>query len=157
METLQLLVLVQAMSAWFLTGLIWVIQIVHYPLMAGVGTSQWVAYQRSHMSRITWIVAPAMLIEATSCFLCLLLASADSSAATMLWNTPWAHAALAALLGLVWVSTWLLQVPAHRTLSTGLDPASIRRLVVSNWIRTTAWSVRAALLAFMIGSMITPQ
>ena len=32
--------LLQAAASWFLTGLIWIIQVVHYPLMSRVGADR---------------------------------------------------------------------------------------------------------------------
>jgi hypothetical protein len=43
-------------------------------------------------------------------------------------------------------STWRLQVPRHDALARGWDAAAHRALVRSNWVRTAAWSARAALL-----------
>jgi hypothetical protein len=43
-----------------LCGLIWTIQLVHYPLFALVGEAQWVAYGEAHRQRITWLVLPLM-------------------------------------------------------------------------------------------------
>lgn len=154
MLTLEFLVLVQACSVWFLTGLIWVIQVVHYPLMAKVGEAGWLEYERLHMVRITRIVAPAMLIEAASCVLCLTLVLASESPQITLAQSTMAHTTLAVLLLVVWGSTWLLQVPAHQRLSVGFDPHMVRKLVVSNWARTIAWSARSILLGFMLYSII---
>jgi hypothetical protein len=47
-----------------------------------------------------------------------------------------------ALLALIWVSTALLQVPAHTRLGRGWDATTHRRLVSTNWIRTAAWLAR---------------
>lgn len=150
MGTFELLLLVQAACAWFLTGLIWVIQLVHYPLMARVGEAGWVGYQHAHMRRITWIVGPMMLIEAGSGAMCLLLVIngldvGSGSGGSLVW-----HGVLIALLIVVWGSTWLLQVPAHTQLAGGFDAGAHRRLVRSNWIRTGAWSTRAVLLGVML-------
>jgi hypothetical protein len=53
----------------------------------------------------------------------------------------------AALLIVVWVSTFTLQVPAHRALLQGWSEPVHRRLVLTNWIRTAAWTLRAGILA----------
>ena len=39
----------------------------------------------------------------------------------------------------------LVQVPLHRRLQGGFDAAAHRRLVRTNWLRTAAWTLRAAL------------
>ena len=47
-------------AAVALCGLIWTIQLVHYPLFALVGEAQWVAYGEAHRRRITALVLPLM-------------------------------------------------------------------------------------------------
>jgi hypothetical protein len=41
-----------------------------------------------------------------------------------------------ALVGVVWLSTALLQVPRHSTLGSGFDHAAWSGLVLTNWVRT---------------------
>ncbi len=128
-----------------LTGLIWTIQIVHYPLFAQVGRDGFVAYEQSHSFRISTLVGPLMGLE----FICALL---------IVWKRPigtsplLAWVALAILL-LVHLSTVAFSVPAHTVLGGGFDEAAHRRLVLSNWIRTIGWTVRAALAAYMISRL----
>lgn len=154
MDSFELLVLVQLAAAWFMTGLIWVIQIVHYPLMNRVGEDNWLGYERSHMARITWIVAPAMLIEAGTCGLCLAMVLTDTLSADAPATAQGLHITLVLLLAIAWFSTWQLQVPAHTSLARGFTDSAHRKLVSSNWIRTAAWSARAVLLSTMTYSMI---
>ena len=154
MDSFELLLVVQAAAAWFMTGLIWVIQIVHYPLMNRVGEDNWLGYERSHMARITWIVAPAMLIEAGTCGLCLAMVLAGTHSADGPATAHGLHITLAMLLAIAWVSTWLLQVPAHTSLARGFTDPAHRKLVTSNWLRTAAWTARAVLLSAMTYSMI---
>lgn len=53
------------------------------------------------------------------------------------------------LLAAIWLSTALVQVPCHRRLAAGFEPRTARRLVRTHWIRTVAWSARAALATSM--------
>ena len=62
-EIATLITLAHAASTWALVGLIWIVQLVHYPLMATVGTPQFPSYHAAHAQRITWVVAPLMLAE----------------------------------------------------------------------------------------------
>jgi hypothetical protein len=48
------------------------------------------------------------------------------------------------------VSTVVLQVPEHSALSTEHDARRIRRLVLTNWVRTIGWSTRGALAVVML-------
>lgn len=132
------LLLSQLAATWFMVGLIWLVQHVSYPLLARVGAAEAVAYEQAHVRRIGWVVGPPMLLELASTVL--LLA----------WEVPWATQSEAwlgaGLLAGVWLSTALLQVPAHGALEGGFDVAVHRRLVRSNWIRTVLWSARGLLV-----------
>jgi hypothetical protein len=47
--------------AAYMTGVIWVVQVVLYPSFALVGEAGWAAYHAAHSRRITPVVAPVML------------------------------------------------------------------------------------------------
>lgn len=120
-----------------MTGLSWFVALVHYPLMAEVGRNEFLRYERLHQQRTTWIAAPLMTAEAV---LSLWLAAVQPSGVPV-WQL-WAGVLL---VGLIWLSTFAVQVPLHSKLSGGFDPALHRRLVVSHWWRTAAWTLRALL------------
>jgi hypothetical protein len=125
-------------TALFLTGLIWTIQIVHYPLFARVGPAQFPAYEAAHTASITPLVGPVMLLELLAA-LALVFARPPAIPAWAAWTAL-------ALVALIWASTILLQVPRHSQLASGFHPAAHAALVSSNWLRTAAWSARSALL-----------
>lgn len=140
------LFLAQLGATWFLTGLIWFVQVVHYPLMGRVGRDQWTRYEDEHQRRTTIVVAPAMLLELASTIALLAVARESEigpSALILLWIA-------AGFLAIVWASTFLVQVPLHGVLSRGFDPRAHRLLVRTNWIRTISWSARAGLLAALL-------
>ncbi len=60
---MKLILLAQVFSTLFMVGLIWFVQIVHYPLYANVGREQFPEYEALHNRRTNWVVGPAMLIE----------------------------------------------------------------------------------------------
>jgi hypothetical protein len=118
---------------------------VHYPLFQFVGAGEFVKYEREHTRRVTWIVAPLMGLEAVTAAALVFLV--DSSALRLI-----------AIIGLllvaaIWASTAFLQVPCHRKLSASYDPAVVRRLVATNWLRTSAWAARACLAVVMPAMM----
>ncbi|MEC7946303.1 MAG: hypothetical protein VX265_01975 [Myxococcota bacterium] len=131
------LLLVHAAATWTMVGLIWFVQVVHYPLAGKVGAGSFAAYQQAHMARTSWVVGPPMLIELGATALLLLHRPAGVPA----W-APWVGAGL---LAAVWGSTALLQVPLHGALTSGLDLDRVARLVGTNWIRTACWSLRGLL------------
>lgn len=134
--------LVQAAATLFMTGLIWFVQVVHYPLAAEVGSDSFAAYQSAHMRLTGFVVGPPMLVELAATAW-LLTSRPDGVPTAAAWIG-------AALLAVVWTSTALLQVPAHRALLDGLDQTRVQQLVAGNWVRTAAWTVRAVLALLMI-------
>tara|TARA_R110002094_G_scaffold63403_14_gene73762 strand:- start:259 stop:690 length:432 start_codon:yes stop_codon:yes gene_type:complete len=116
-----------------MVGLIWFVQVVHYPLFAHVDEAAFRSYAAQHVRRTGFVVAPLMLIECAT--------------ATWLAIQPATGTAVLSYIGfglllLAWLSTALLQVPCHRRLEHGKDLATIQRLVATNWIRTVAWTGR---------------
>ncbi|MEL6182206.1 MAG: hypothetical protein AAFS10_24825 [Myxococcota bacterium] len=143
------LLLSHAGSTLFMTGLIWVIQVVHYPLFAGVGAAQFQAYHHEHTRLITLIVGPVMLVELVSSVM-LLAFKPEAVPAWLVWLGV-------VLVVVAWGSTAMLQVPAHNALASGLDPKMHGFLVHSNWLRTAAWTVRGALALWMIAMLMPPE
>lgn len=133
----RLTVGLHAFATLAMTGLIWFVQLVHYPLMSRVPPGAFEAFEHEHVRRTTWIVAPLMLVEA---FSCALLAAVLPSALTL---------AGAAALAIVWTSTFLVQVPLHGKLARAWDDTTHARLVGTNWIRTAAWSVRGVIATWI--------
>jgi hypothetical protein len=125
------LVVVNAAATLFMTGVIWFVQIVHYPLFARVGAGVFSDHERDHAQRTSWVVGVPMLVE---------LAAAIATAVVLGGALAWVGLAL---LAVIWSSTGLLQVPAHRRLQREFDAVTHRRLVATNWVRTVAWSTRA--------------
>ena len=136
------LLLVHAGATLAMVGLIWTIQIVHYPLLDGVGRDEFPRYHARHTRAITWIVGPAMLTEISAA--ALIAFAPPAGVAPVL---AWIGLALAML---VWIVTALFSIPAHATLEKGFDVEAHRRLVRSNWIRTLLWSTRGGIALWMI-------
>lgn len=126
-------------AAAFMAGVIWFVQLVHYPLMSGWPHDDFPRWEAMHRSRTAAVVMPAMLVEgATAAWLLL-----RCPAGVPRWM-PWAGLTM---LVVIWGSTFLVQVPCHDALSHGWDAAVHARLVSSNWLRTALWTGRAAVLA----------
>lgn len=133
-------------ATWTMVGVIWVMQLVHYPLFAQVGEPTYSTYQALHMQRITWIVGPVMLVELATA---VLLVAGYGPAVP----PPQAWAGLG-LLALIWASTGLLQAPLHTLLTDGFDARWHAWLVRSNWVRTLAWTLRGLLALWMLKPLL---
>jgi len=138
------LLLVHAFATLFMTGVIWFVQVVHYPLFTAITPEAFPQYERRHTFLTTFVVLPPMFIELiTAGWL------AFAPPVEIDQRLTWIGFGLAVLL---WLSTFLIQVPCHRALEKAHDKRVIRRLVQTNWLRTAAWSVRAVLSLLMIPS-----
>lgn len=132
-----MLLLAQLLSTLTMTGLIWFVQVVHYPLFERVDDP---AFAAEHATRTTYVVAPLMVLELAT-GVALLRAAWRPGFITA--AEAWAGAAL---VGAIWLSTALLQVPLHNRLQARHSLADARRLVATNWVRTVAWTLRTALV-----------
>ena len=140
MTLLDWILLVQLASSSYLVGVIWLIQRVHYPMLAELDPTCCAQSCRRHAIQITPVVGIPMLLEA-------------AAAAALVWpglfvlstgslRLAWLGLALVAAL---WASTFFVQVPLHDRLgrqSGAVDAACVRRLVATNWVRTVLWSAR---------------
>jgi hypothetical protein len=127
-------------------GVIWIVQIVHYPLMRFVSGEQFARFESEHQTRISWVVGPLMLIEGV-CVLAFLFAPP----AGLSWWLPLVGAGVEAIaIG----TTMFVSAPLHGRLNAHFDPATLHRLIATNWIRTIAWTGRAALAIAMLVAVL---
>lgn len=135
LETLQL-----ACTA-AMTGIIAYVQWVHYPTFRQVAAENWNAFHHRHTGMTGLIVGPLMCGELATAAGLMLVSPA--------WRNSWTAWAGLVLLGIIWASTALLQVPLHLRLERSQDPKAIERLIHTNLIRTVAWTLR--LLCLLAG------
>lgn len=143
---MKYILLAHLAATLFMVGVIWFVQVVHYPLFSRIGSEKFSLYSEAHSRLTTYVVGPPMLVEA-------------STALLLVFQRPEGVPLAAALIGLalvvaVWLSTALLQVPRHTTLGSGFDRRAWSGLVLSNWVRTVAWSARGGLVLWMAARAI---
>ncbi len=130
----ELLLKVNFISTSVMVGVIWVIQLLHYPSFHFISDQKYIEFQHFHMQRISFIVVPVMLIELASA---LLLAYFFESSLTIIL--------LALVLG-IWAITFIFFTNMHQKLTDGYDHSIVDRLVQINWSRTALWSLRLIIL-----------
>ncbi len=138
---MKLVLLAHLAATLFMLGVIWFVQVVHYPLFAKVGSEGFALYSKTHSRLTSYVVGPPMLLEA-------------ATAIVLVFYSPEGVPFVAALAGLalvalIWLSTALLQAPRHGALGRGFHEGTVGDLVRSNWIRTVAWSARGLLVLWM--------
>lgn len=139
---LTTLLFAHLISTTYMTGLIWFVQIVHYPLFREIGRETFVTYEKCNQNLTTFVVGPPMIVEILST-LALLWLKPDSVDSRLLW-------AGFMLLMATTCTTAFVSVPLHERLSAGFDAVAHWRLVQTNWIRTVAWTGRCAIACLII-------
>ena len=135
-----------AAATAYMTGLIWFVHVVHYPLFAGVGTEGYVTYQADHMRLTGYVVGPPMVVEMLgACWLAFELPTG---------LPKWMPVAGAAMVLGIWASTAFLSVPAHNGLLHGFDADVHRALCRTNLVRTVLWTLRTLLVGAMIWHLV---
>ncbi|MDH3255044.1 MAG: hypothetical protein OEM62_08645 [Acidobacteriota bacterium] len=132
-----------AASTLAMTGLIWFVQIVHYPLFRFAAGEGFPGFATSHQHRTAFVVLPLMVTELATALL-LAVAGGAGSKGLAAWGL--------ALLAAIWLSTALVQVPLHRRLAQGFDGHAAGVLVKSNWLRTAAWSAKSVIALGMLAT-----
>ena len=139
----ELIFLINVFTSFFMTGLIWIVQLVHYPSFHFVGADNFVDFQKHHVNSIDKIVIPVMVAEITSSF-------------GLAWIDGWLslNGIGFYMVILIWAATGLFSVPAHSIIEAGKDDKAINKLVSTNWIRTVLWTAKSGLSFYLLYKMI---
>ena len=130
---------IQTASCFFMTGVILIIQRIHYPCFAQIKIEEFSNFHGQHTKALGSIAGPAMILELVSA---LWLSR---------WGEPWWVLNAIGVCSL-WALTFLVSVPAHNRLAKGFDQTAWRRLVSTNWLRTLLWGVRSLGFLFAMGA-----
>jgi uncharacterized membrane protein len=135
------LLVVHLLATAAMVGIIWFVQVVHYPLFTHVGSDGFVEYELRNTHLTSFVVGPFMAVEGVTA-MWLAVRPPDGV------PQGWAILGLG-LLAVVLGSTVLVQVADHSALSEAYSPERARRLVRFNWVRTIGWSARGVLAAWL--------
>lgn len=129
-----------------MVGVIWFVQVVHYPLLSVVPVESAASTAVEHQRRTSYVVGLPMAVEGVST-LGVLVMTPDAVS----WWLPWVGAILLAVaLG----STVLLSVPRHARMASAPDAQVGRELVTTNWPRTIAWTLRGVVCVVMLAQVL---
>ena len=119
-----------------LLGLILVIHFVHYKSFNFIDIEKFVEFHKFHTKNISFLVIPLMIIEVVISIIIFYFSILS------LINLS--------LVALIWIITFLLQVPSHNKLSTGKSIAEIEKLVSGNVFRVYLWFFKAIVSTLII-------
>lgn len=141
---LQAVLVAQLIGSAGMFGVIWVIQLVHYPLMKKVPAEAFGVFEAEHQRRITHVVGPLMALEGMSVL------------AVFFFRPTCLSFTITLVGGLVEAvaigTTAFVSAPMHGRMAASGSPQLLDRLIATNWIRTVAWTARAALAIMMFAS-----
>ena len=132
----MIIILLHAIVTFLLTGLIWVIQLVHYPMFQFLDSQAYSKAMSFHQQRISIIVVPLMLFELLSG---VYLAHAQWSSLARF------HSINIALIVIIWIHTFGLMVPFHKNIPIQPNHELLKKTLCHHWIRTLSWSVKSIL------------
>lgn len=128
--------LAQLAVSWALFGLIWMVQLVHYPSFRYV--ADFTEFHPHHTSSIGALVGPLMVTE-----LALAVWSVVRSGYDWVWIGP------LLLVIAIWLLTFLWAVPLHNSLAAHRDARVIESLIQANWPRTVLWTAKAIWVSYL--------
>jgi quinol-cytochrome oxidoreductase complex cytochrome b subunit len=136
----------QTIVTTMMTGVIWVVQIVLYPLFKPYAdrgeVEELEKLHQYYTPKITFVVLPLMFIEL----------------GLALWSLALERSLIqVVLLALVlgaWAVTFFISVPCHNIVTNSGEALkkqqAVTRLIHTNWLRTCFWSARACVLWFFL-------
>lgn len=137
----QVVLSIQTALTFMMVGVMWFMQIVHYPLYKKIKEG-FGDYERTYLRRSSLLLAPLMLGEAVTALL--LIGLTKSSVTTRL-------AALNLIfLTIIWIATLLFQVVQQQKLAVRFSAHIHHALLGTNWIRVTLWSLRGLILIALL-------
>ena len=109
--------------------LIWLVQLIIYPSFEFCDKETFTFWHEKYTGLITVVVLPLMLGQLAL------------TGYQLTQDRSWSTIACIALIAVCWIVTFTLSVPAHNQLQTvGNEIEVVRWLVLTNWLRTIAWT-----------------
>tara|TARA_B100001059_G_scaffold46109_1_gene38948 strand:+ start:15603 stop:16025 length:423 start_codon:yes stop_codon:yes gene_type:complete len=114
-------------SNLLMIGVSLVVQIIIYPSFKFIQKVSFKEYHLNYMNKMSYVVAPIMLLEIISSFLLLFFNKSLTDFFGFI------------LLSLVWFVTFFFIVPLHNQLNTKFGIIDLKKLIKLNLIRTILW------------------
>lgn len=130
----------------YMTGMIWVIQLNHYPAFKYIENSNFCQFQNRLTAIMGGLAGPTMILELVTALALVVWPPGIQSSLVFRLNLAGVFA--------IWAMTFLVSVPIHNHLLREKNLASIERLVRTNWLRTCLWSLRSIGLSSLLMSQM---
>ncbi len=128
---------IQIVCNSYLVSLVFMTQFITYPTFLDIDKDKFLEYHQKYVNKISFIVAPVMLIELLTLFLIAYLSSEFLIVKTLI------------LLLVIWLTTFFIMIPSHNRISKSFDKKEIINLINYNWVRTILWSLKLLLIILL--------
>lgn len=127
------MLLIQLFCSIFLTGVMWIKQLVSYPTMTLIEVDGFVKYENERQRRMNWILYPIM---GTELFTALVLST----------QSQWEFKANLVSLIILWIISLNINIPQLRKLRKSKENEVIFNMCKINWFKTLLWTAKSILL-----------
>ena len=138
---MELILLSHVFITFFMTGLCWFVQVVHYPLFYQINLSEFPQYERKN-AVTAYITVPLMIIELLTGLYLLFI------------HQDYLFFSNVFFMGIIGLSTFIFQVPLHLKLMQEATNQRIKKLIFTNWIRTISWTIRSGILLIILSQFV---
>lgn len=125
---------INLISNILMIGVSLVVQIIIYPSFKFIQKVSFKEYHLNYMNKMSYVVAPIMLLEIISSFLLLIF---NKSLIDILGFI---------LLSLVWFVTFFFIVPLHNQLNIKFGLVELKKLIKLNLLRTILWILKFSII-----------
>ena len=126
------------LTSLYMFGVIWIIQLIHYPSFTFISPSDFSQFHARHTFVMGILVGPVMIVE----FLAAAWLLSEQNNILTVANF--------CLVAALWLLTFLVSVPLHNKLADGIDFTVINSLIKTNWPRTLLWTAKALIASFWL-------
>lgn len=138
---MEVVFIINILTTFYMLGIIWFVQIVHYPLFSFASKESFPEFAKEHSRLSTYVVILPMIVELISSFVLIFLVKSFELKVCFFIGLL--------LVLIIWFSTFFLQVPQHKKLGNGYDQKANKYLVNSNWLRTVCWTLRSIICIYL--------
>ncbi len=128
---------IQLVCNSYLVSLVFMTQFITYPTFLDIDKDKFSEYHQKYVNKISFIVAPVMLIELLTLFIIAYLSSDFLIVKTLI------------LLLVIWMTTFFIMIPSHNRISKSFNKKEIINLINYNWVRTILWSFKLLVIIFL--------
>lgn len=133
--------LIHAMITFAMTGIIWFVHLIHYPVMNALDWQR-ETFEKIHWQKTMKIAVIMLILELGTGILFVLFHPVKIPSSLPISGLL--------LIVLIWVNTWWMCVPSHCQLKQQYNENSLQKLMKANKWRAILWSLRSVIIFYSL-------